>query len=82
MQSKDRSPETPSEPHASLLLEQREANEHLLLAALRALEEAEDAHSGRIFAEHESDVVRTAAQLSQRLLGRVGPAVARAHHSP
>ena len=72
MESKHRSPETPSEPYASLLLDQREANEHLALAALHAREEAEDAHSGRILAEDESDALRAAAQLSQRLLGSVG----------
>jgi len=62
-----------------LLLDQREANEHLLLAALRAQEDAEDAHSGRIIAEDESDLLRSkaaelaaTADLRERLLGIVG----------
>jgi signal transduction histidine kinase len=79
MQSKDYLPETPSQPHASLLLDQREANEQLLLAALRAQEDAEEAHSGRIAAEGESDVLRVKAaellatgELRERLLGIIG----------
>jgi len=79
MESKDRFSETPSQPHASLLFDQREANEQLLLAALRAQEDAEDAHSGRIVAEDESDLLRErtaelieTATLRERLLGIIG----------
>jgi len=79
MQSKDSFLETASEPHAGLLREQCEANEQLLLAALRAQEDAEDAHSGRIVAEDESDLLRVkaaelaaAAELRERLLGIIG----------
>jgi signal transduction histidine kinase len=79
MPSNDHFPETPSQPHASVLLDQLEANEQLLLAALRAQEDAEDAHSGRIMAEDENDGLRTtAAQLvataefRERLLGIIG----------
>jgi len=67
MQSKDYSPETTSQPPSSLLLDQCEANEQLLLAALRAQDEAEDAHSGRIVAEDESDLLRAkAAELTAK----------------
>lgn len=79
MQSKDSLQETVSQPHASLVLEQREANEQLLLAALRAQEDAEDAHSGRIEAEDESDLLRVktaelaaTGELRERLLGIIG----------
>ncbi len=79
MQSKDHIPDTPSQPHASLLLEQRDANEHLILAALNAQEDAEDAHSGRIIAEDESDALRdqaleltATAEFRERLLGIIG----------
>jgi hypothetical protein len=41
----------------------RDAIDQLLLAALRAREEAADAHSGPIVAEDESDAFRVAAQL-------------------
>jgi len=71
--------ETPSQPHASLLLDQCDANEHLVLAALRAQEEAEEAHSSRIVAEDESDHLRAKAaelvatgELRERLLGIIG----------
>ena len=79
MQSKDSFQETASNPHAGLMIEQREANEQLLLAALRAQEDAEDAHSGRIVAEDESDLLRVktaelaaAGELRERLLGIIG----------
>jgi len=76
MQSQDDSPKSASQPQASLLLDQCEANEQLLLAALRAQEDAEDAHSSRIIAEDESDLLRAkAAELTatrehrERVLG-------------
>jgi len=79
MQSKDSFQETASERHTSLLREQCEANEQLLLAVLRWQEDAEDAHSGRIVAEDESDLLRlkttelaATAELRERLLGIVG----------
>jgi signal transduction histidine kinase len=79
MQSKDQFLGTPSQSHAALLVEQREANEKLLLAVLQAQEDAEDAHSGRIVAEDESDVLRAkaaellaAAELRERSLGIIG----------
>jgi signal transduction histidine kinase len=79
MPSNDPFPEIPSQPHASVLRDQLEANERLVLAALRAQEEAEDARSGRILAEDESDGLRvTAAELvataefRERLLGIIG----------
>lgn len=79
MESKDHIPETPSQSHASLVLDQREANEQLLLAALRAHEDAEEAHSSRIVAEDESDVLRVkaaelvaTAEFRERLLGIIG----------
>jgi len=79
MQSKDYFPDTPSQPYASVLLEQREANERLLLAALRAQEDADEAQSGRILAEDESDLLRVKAaelvavgELRERLLGIIG----------
>jgi len=79
MQSKDHLPEPFSQSHASLLIEQREANEQLLLAALHAQEDAEDAHLGRIVAEDESDELRVkaaelaaTAELRERLLGIIG----------
>src|SRR6187549_3934357 len=50
MQSKDYSPKTASQPPESLLLDQ-----------CAAQEEAEDAHSGRIIAEDESDLLRAKA---------------------
>jgi len=65
-------PETPSQPHASVLRDQLDANEQLLLAALRAQEEAEEARSGRIVAQDESDELRATAQLRERMLGIVG----------
>jgi signal transduction histidine kinase len=62
-----------------VLLDQRDANEQLLLAALRAQADAEDAHSGRIVAEDESDLLRmkaaelaVTAEFRERLLGIIG----------
>jgi signal transduction histidine kinase len=72
MQPNDHFPETPSQPHASVLRDQLEANEQLVLAALRAQEEADAAHSGRVTAEGESDELRAAAQFRERLLGIIG----------
>ena len=79
MHSDDQFPETPSQPHASVLVDQRDANEQLVLATLRAQEDAEQAHSGRIIAESESDELRAAsaalvdaAQFRERLLGIIG----------
>ena len=79
MQAKDQIPDTPSQPHASLLLEQRDANELLIIAALNAQRDAEEAHSGRIVAEDESDQLRAkaaelaeAAEFRERLLGIIG----------
>ena len=79
MQSKDHFPDSPSQPDATLLLNQQEANEHLLLAALSAQEEAQDAHTGRVIAEDESDILRVkaadlvaTAEFRERLLGIVG----------
>jgi signal transduction histidine kinase len=76
MQPKNYFPDTPSQ---SLLDEQLEANERLLVAALHAQEDAEDAHSGRVVAEDESDALRTetvellaAGEFRERLLGVVG----------
>ncbi|MET0794370.1 MAG: HAMP domain-containing sensor histidine kinase [Polyangiaceae bacterium] len=72
-------PETPSQPHASVLLDQREANEQLLLAALRARDEAEEAQSSRIVAQSESHALRletaelqATAGFRERLLGIIG----------
>lgn len=77
--SKDPVPETPSQPHASLVLDQRDANEQLLLAALRAHDAAEEAHSSRIFAQGESQALRrqadellATAAFRERLLGIIG----------
>ena len=67
----DQGPRTPTEPNATLLQEQREANERLLLATLRALGDAEDAHLGRIVAEDETDTLRAAAEFRARLLRMV-----------
>jgi len=79
MPPNDDFPETPSEPHASLLLSQREANEQLLLAALRAHEDADEANSSRMVAESESDLLRmkaadlaATAEFRERLLGIIG----------
>jgi len=79
MNSKDLFAESPSLRQAALLREQCEANEQLLLAALHAREDAEDAHSGRIIAEDESDILRVkaaelaaTAELRERLLGILG----------
>jgi len=72
MQPKEFFPETPSQPHASMLRDQLDANEQLLLAALHAREDAEEAHSSRIVAEGESDELRATAQLRERMLGIVG----------
>ncbi len=72
MQPDDHFPETPSQPHASVLRDQLEANEQLVLAALRAQEDAEAARSGRVSAEVESDALRAAAQFRERLLGIIG----------
>ena len=79
MPSNDQFPDTPSQPNASLLLDQRAANERLLLAALSAQEDAEQAHSGRLVAEDESDLLRVktaelvaAAEFRERLLGIIG----------
>jgi signal transduction histidine kinase len=72
MQPNDPFPETPSQPHASVLRDQLAANEQLVLAALRAQEDAEAARSGRAIAEGESDALRAAAQFRERLLGIIG----------
>lgn len=77
--SKDPVRETPSRPHASLLLDQRDANEQLVLAALRARDEAEEAQSSRIVAQSESHALRleavelqATAEFRERLLGIIG----------
>ncbi|HEX7453543.1 MAG TPA: HAMP domain-containing sensor histidine kinase [Polyangiaceae bacterium] len=72
MQPDDHFPESPSQPRASVLRDQLEANEQLVLAALRAQEDAEAARSGRVTAESESDQLRAAAQFRERLLGIIG----------
>ncbi len=79
MQPKDLPLETPSQPRASVLRDQLEANEMLVLAALRAQEAAEEAHSSRSRAEKESvDLRLTAAELvatgelRELLLGIIG----------
>lgn len=73
----NRTPEEPSAP--TVLREQREANQSLVLAAIRAHEEADDARSARRVAEEESNKLRTAeaelretAEFRERLIGIIG----------
>jgi signal transduction histidine kinase len=71
--------ESESQPYASVLRAQREANERLVLAALRATEEAVDAEGARLRAEQESsalrqtaDELRATAEFRERLIGIIG----------
>lgn len=62
MQLEDRVPERHEERHEDLLSEQREANEELVLAALRAHEQTDDALEARRRAEGEIEELRGNAE--------------------
>lgn len=65
-------PEAKTSSDAGMLRDQREANEHLLLASLRAREDADSSRDARESAEHAVEELRSVAEFRERLIGIVG----------
>jgi signal transduction histidine kinase len=76
MTSENLNPEKVGPAQASVLQAQREANERLILAAIRAEDDAESAHGAHLVAEAEAELLRnqthelrSIAALRERLIG-------------
>lgn len=74
-------PKSPREPlsSTSIVVEQREANEKLVLAGVRAQEDADDAHAARLDAESRAtelkattDELLATAEFRERIIGIIG----------